>query len=43
MSRLPEVGDNFQAEGLDVAVTKVDQRRVLEIQVTRMAEEPVGK
>ena len=43
MSRLPEVGDHFQAEGLDVAVTKVDQRRVLEIQVTRMAEEPVGK
>lgn len=43
MSRLPEVGDHFQAEGLDVTVTKVDQRRVLEIQVIRMAEELAEK
>ena len=43
MSRLPEVGNQFQSEGLDVTITKVDQRRVLEIQVSRSAEEPVGK
>ena len=35
---LPKAGDTFSAEGLQVTVTKVDQRRVLEIQVRR--EEP---
>lgn len=33
VGRVPEVGDHFQAEGLDVSVTKVEHRRVLEIQV----------
>ena len=33
LGRLPLVGDHFQAEGLDVTVTMVDHRRVLEIQV----------
>lgn len=39
VGRVPEVGDHFQAEGLDVSVTKVEHRRVLEIQV-RPLEEP---
>ncbi len=39
VGRVPEVGDHFQAEGLDVTVTKVEHRRVLEIQV-RTLEEP---
>ena len=33
VGRVPEPGDQFQAEGLDVTVTKVEHRRVLEIQV----------
>ena len=33
VGRVPEVGDHFQAEGLDVTVTKVEHRRVLEIRV----------
>ena len=33
VGRVPEVGDRFQAEGLDVTVTRVEHRRVLEIQV----------
>ncbi len=33
VGRVPEEGDHFQAEGLDVTVTKVEHRRVLEIQV----------
>ena len=36
--RVPEAGDHFQAEGLDVTVTRVEHRRVLEIQV-RVLEE----
>ena len=39
MERLPEVGDHFQTEGLDVLVTKVEHRRVLEILVTQLPEE----
>ncbi len=39
VGRVPEVGDRFQAEGLDVAVTKVEHRRVLEIRV-RVLEKP---
>ena len=39
VGRVPEVGDRFSAEGLDVTVTKVEHRRVLEIQV-RVLEEP---
>ena len=33
LGRLPLVGDHFQAEGLDVTVTKVDHRRVVEVRV----------
>ncbi|MEG0765376.1 MAG: hemolysin family protein [Pseudoflavonifractor sp.] len=33
IGRIPEPGDRFQAEGLDVTVTQVDHRRVLEISV----------
>ena len=39
VGRVPEVGDHFQAEGLDVTVTKVEHRRVLEIKVRVMEEE----
>ena len=38
VGRVPEVGDRFTAEGLDVTVTRVEHRRVLEIQV-RVIEE----
>lgn len=33
IGRIPEEGDRFEAEGLDVTVTKVDHRRVMEIRV----------
>ncbi|MCI8422156.1 MAG: HlyC/CorC family transporter [Lawsonibacter sp.] len=33
VGRVPEEGDQFQAEGLEVLVTRVEHRRVLEIQV----------
>ena len=39
VGRVPEEGDHFQAEGLDVTVTKVEHRRVLEIQVRVLTEE----
>ena len=39
VGRVPEEGDHFQAEGLDVTVTKVEHRRVLEIQVRVMESE----
>ena len=39
VGRVPEVGDHFQAEGLDVTVTRVEHRRVLEIQVRTLEEE----
>ena len=39
VGRVPEVGDHFQAEGLDVTVTRVEHRRVLEIQVRTLQEE----
>ena len=39
VGRVPEEGDRFTAEGLDVTVTKVEHRRALEIQV-RVVEEP---
>lgn len=38
VGRVPEQGDHFQAEGLDVTVTQVEQRRVLEISVRVMEE-----
>ena len=41
VGRVPEEGDQFQADGLDVTVTKVDHRRVLEIRVVVLPpEEP---
>ena len=33
VGRIPVEGDHFVADGLDVTVTKVDHRRVLEIRV----------
>lgn len=33
IDRIPKQGDHFQAEGLDVTVTAVDNRRVMEISV----------
>ena len=39
VGRVPEEGDHFQAEGLDVTVTQVEHRRVLEIRVRVMEEE----
>lgn len=39
IGRVPEVGDRFQSDGLDVTVTKVDHRRVLEIRVVVLPEE----
>ena len=34
LERIPEVGDSFEYDNLSVRVTKVDSRRVLEINVT---------
>ena len=42
VGKVPEVGDHFRAEGLDVTVTRVEHRRVLEIQV-RLLEETEAK
>ena len=39
IGRVPEEGDRFQAEGLDVTVTRVDHRRVMEIRVEVLPEE----
>ena len=39
VGRVPEEGDHFQAEGLDVTVTRVEHRRVLEIQVRVIEDE----
>ena len=39
LGRLPQVGDRFQSDGLDVTVTRVDHRRVLEIRVTVLDKE----
>ena len=38
VGRVPESGDHFRAEGLDVTVTKVEHRRVMEIQVRVMED-----
>ncbi len=40
VGRVPEEGDRFVCEGLDVTVTKVDHRRVMEIRVVVLPEEP---
>ena len=42
LGRLPKTGDHFQAEGLDVTVTRADRRRVLEIRVSTLPKEPAG-
>ena len=39
IGRVPEVGDRFRSDGLDVTVTQVDHRRVLEIKVIVLPEE----
>ena len=39
VGRIPEEGDRFQADGLDVTVTKVDHRRVMEIKVVVLPDE----
>ena len=43
VGRVPEEGDQFQADGLDVTVTKVDHRRVLEIRVVVLPKEKKDK
>lgn len=39
VGRVPESGDHFRAEGLDVVVTRVEHRRVMEIQVRPLTDE----
>lgn len=39
IGRIPEEGDRFQADGLDVTVTRVEHRRVLEIKVLVLPKE----
>ncbi len=39
VGRIPEEGDRFTADGLDVTVTKVEHRRVLEIKVIVLPKE----
>ena len=43
VGRIPEEGDRFQSDGLDVTVTKVDHRRVLEIRVVVLEKEDSAK
>ena len=39
IGRVPDVGDRFQADGLDVCVTRVEHRRVMEIWVRPLPPE----
>ena len=39
VGRVPEEGDHFRSDGLDVTVTKVEHRRVLEIRVRVLDED----
>jgi len=39
VGRIPECGDHFVADGLDVTVTNVDHRRVLEIRILVLPDE----
>ena len=39
VGRVPEEGDHFRADGLDVNVTRVEHRRVLEIRVRVLNED----
>ena len=44
IGRIPEAGDRFTSDGLDVTVTKVDHRRVMEIRVVVFPPEaPEGR
>ena len=43
IGRVPEAGDTFQSEGLDVTVTRVDHRRVLEIRVVVLPKEAASE
>ena len=43
LERIPLVGDSFEYDNLSVRVTKVDARRVLEINVTVKEPEEEGK
>ena len=36
IGRVPDVGDRFRADGLEVCVTRVEHRRVMEIRVRRL-------
>ena len=40
LGRLPQAGDHFTSDGLEVTVTRVDHRRVLEIQVLAPEKAP---
>lgn len=42
IGRVPEEGDHFVYENLDVTVTRVDHRRVLEIRVVILPQEDTG-
>lgn len=39
IGRVPDLGDRFQADGLDVCVTRVEHRRVMEIRVRPLPPE----
>lgn len=43
IGRVPEEGDSFVSDGLDVTVTKVDHRRVMEIRVVVLSPEEIEK
>ena len=38
LGRIPQEGDSFQADGLDVTVTKMDHRRIMEIRVLPLVQ-----
>ena len=38
IGRVPEEGDRFEAEGLDITVTHVDHRRVMEVRVVELPD-----
>lgn len=39
LEKIPEVGDEFEAEGVHIRVTKADDKRVLEVYAERIEEE----
>ena len=38
LGRIPQEGDSFQADGLEVTVTRMDHRRIMEIRVLPLEE-----